>query len=453
MDAKRAWEATLGELELQMTKATFDTWLKNTCLVSFEDGCFVVGVPNAYAKDWLRHRLYATIKDTLTRIFGATVDLKFTLLQHQKRSHEIELLSDPRIGKSEPTSKSASRRIPYQNPKLNPKYTFDSFVVGNSNRLAHAAAKAVAENPARAYNPLYIYGGVGLGKTHLLQAIGGHFVGAGMHVVYIPAETFTNDMINAIQRKTTDAFRAKYRTIDALLIDDVQFVAGKEGTQEELFHTFNSLYESGHQIVLSSDRPPKAINSLEARLRSRFEWGLIADIQPPDLETRIAILRVKAEELGLHVDGIILETIAQKVTSNIRELEGALNRLCAYSRALRVPLGPTLVEQALGDILQRPHDLELPDILRVVADHYSISEETIKSKRRDKATSQVRQIIMYLAREETQFSLAQIGRELGGRDHTTILHGHGKIESLVETDDQLRRDVFTLKEMLYKDES
>ena len=260
-------------------------------------------------------------------------------------------------------------------------------------------------------------------------------------------------MINAIQRKTTDAFRAKYRTIDALLIDDVQFVAGKEGTQEELFHTFNSLYESGHQIVLSSDRPPKAINSLEARLRSRFEWGLIADIQPPDLETRIAILRVKAEELGLHVDGIILETIAQKVTSNIRELEGALNRLCAYSRALRVPLGPTLVEQALGDILQRPHDLELPDILRVVADHYSISEETIKSKRRDKATSQVRQIIMYLAREETQFSLAQIGRELGGRDHTTILHGHGKIESLVETDDQLRRDVFTLKEMLYKDES
>ena len=451
MDAKRAWEATLGDLELQMTKATFDTWLKNTRLASFEDGCFVVGVPNAYAKDWLRHRLYATIKDTLTRIFGSTVDLKFTLLQHQKDNGEIELLSDPRL--RQPALKTPSRRTAYQHPTLNPKYTFDSFVVGNSNRLAHAAAKAVTENPARAYNPLYIYGGVGLGKTHLLQAIGGHFVGEGMHVVYIPAETFTNDMINAIRTQTTDAFRAKYRTIDALLIDDVQFVAGKESTQEELFHTFNSLYETGSQIVLSSDRPPKAINSLEARLRSRFEWGLIADIQPPDFETRIAILRVKAEELGLHVDDSILETLAHKVTSNIRELEGALNRLFAYSRALRVPLGPTLVEQALGDILQRPHDLELPDILRVVSDHYGIPQETIKSKRRDKAISQARQIIMYLAREETSISLAKIGRELGGRDHTTVMHGHDKIESLVETDDRLRREVFTLREMLYKDQS
>ena len=450
MDAKRAWEATLGDLELQMTKATFDTWLKNTCLVSFEDGCFVVGVPNAYAKDWLRHRLYANIKDTLTRIFGATVDLKFTLLQRQENNDAIELLSSPRRGQ---TAKISSRRRPYQHPKLNRKYTFDSFVVGNSNRLAHAAAIAVTENPASAYNPLYIYGGVGLGKTHLLQAIGGHFVDEGMHVVYIPAETFTNDMINAIQRKTTDAFRAKYRSIDALLIDDVQFVAGKEGTQEELFHTFNSLYEDGHQIVLSSDRPPKAINSLEARLRSRFEWGLIADIQPPDFETRVAILRVKAEDMGLQTDDNILETIAHKVTSNIRELEGALNRLYAYSRALRVPLGPTLVEQALGDILQRPHDLELPDIMRVVSDHYGIPQETIKSKRRDKAISQARQIIMYLAREETSISLAKIGRELGGRDHTTVMHGHGKIESLVETDNRLRREVFTLREMLYKDQS
>ncbi|NLS79042.1 MAG: chromosomal replication initiator protein DnaA [Chloroflexi bacterium] len=442
MDAKRAWEATLGDLELQMTKATFDTWLKNTTLVSYEDGTFVIGVPNAYAKDWLRHRLLSTIKETLTRICGQTVEIKFALIQPQRQRDAVEILQRPTPG--------SMMRSEQMCPNLNPRYTFETFVVGNSNRLAHAAAYAAAKNPGKAYNPLFIYGGVGLGKTHLLHAIGSDYVHMNLDVLYIPAETFTNEMINAIRSQTTDDFRNKYRSPDVLLIDDVQFIGGKESTQEELFHTFNALYESGHQIVLSSDRPPKAISPLEERLRSRFEWGLIADIQPPDLETRIAILRVKAEDLSIEIDDDLLELVAHKVTSNIRELEGALNRIAAYAQALHVPATADVVEQALGGILGRPQVLSFTEILQAVASHYDIDAKSLKGKRRDKRVAEARQITMYLAREETKASLAYIGEELGGRDHTTVLHGHDKIESLIEADDQLRRNVFAIREALYK---
>ena len=333
---------------------------------------------------------------------------------------------------------------------LNPRYTFDNFVVGTSNRLAHAAALAVSENPARAYNPLYIYGGVGLGKTHLLQAIGARLLQRYSNILYVPAETFTNDMINAIGTQTTDAFRAKYRNLDLLLIDDVQFIAGKERTQEELFHTFNGLYESNHQIVLSSDRPPKAISTLEERLRSRFEWGLIADIQSPDLETRIAILRRKAQGLALTLSDSVLEAIAHKIPSNIRELEGALNRVVAYVQMLKIPLTPETALQALGDILDRPRNLTVSEISSAVAAHFSLEESSFTSRRRDKQVALARQVIMYLAREETTDSLTQIGQALGGRDHTTILHGHGKITADIEADDQLRKDVLTIRESLYK---
>ena len=443
MDAKRAWEATLGELELQMTKATFDTWLKNTSFVSYEDGTFVIGVPNAYAKDWLRHRLLSTIKETLTRIANETVEIKFALTPKIRGNGERELLSHPPVKKEE--------RLPQvEKPVLNSKYTFDNFVVGNSNMLAHAATVAVSENPANAYNPLFIYGGVGLGKTHLLQALGAYYVKQGLNVIYIPAETFTNDMVNAIRTQTTDDFRSKYRSGDALLIDDVQFIAGKESTQEEMFHTFNWLYESSRQIVLSSDRPPKAISPLESRLRSRFEWGLLADIQPPDLETRIAILEIKAEEHDIVLDKAVVELIAHKINTNIRELEGALTRLVAYKRMLRVPLGPSVVEDALSDILERPRDLNFGQILEAVSEYYGISEKRIIGKRRDKDTAHARHVIMYLAREETPASLSAIGNELGGRDHTTISHGHDKIASLIETDDQLRQDVFSIREALRK---
>jgi chromosomal replication initiator protein len=443
MDAKRAWEATLGELELQMTKATFDTWLKNTNFVSYEDGTFVVGVPNAYAKDWLRHRLLSTIKETLTRIAGETVEIKFALTPKNRGEEQSALLSRPAVKKAE--------AIPQvEEPILNSKYTFKNFVVGNSNMLAHAATVAVSENPAHAYNPLFIYGGVGLGKTHLLQALGAHYLDQGMKIIYIPAETFTNDMVNAIRTQTTDDFRSKYRSGDALLIDDVQFIAGKESTQEEMFHTFNWLYESNRQIVLSSDRPPKAISPLESRLRSRFEWGLLADIQPPDLETRIAILEIKAEEHDIALDNGVLELIAHKINTNIRELEGALNRLVAYKRMLNVPLSPGVVEDALGDILERPRDLNFDQILEAVSEYYAVPETKIVGKRRDKDTAHARHVVMYLAREETPASLSSIGNELGGRDHTTISHGHDKIESLIETDDQLRQDVFSIREALRK---
>ena len=448
MDAKRAWEAALGELQLQMTKATFDTWLKNTSVIAYEDNTFVIGVPNAYAKDLLRHRLLSTIKDTLIRIVGETVEIKFTLL-----------LPKPNNGVAETLHLSGNQRVSRNGngvAALNPRYTFDNFVVGNSNRLAHAAALAVAENPALAYNPLYIYGGVGLGKTHLLQAIGAHFrwnyvpAPQGLNILYISAETFTNEMINAIRTRTNDSFRAKYRNLDVLLIDDVQFIAGKESTQEELFHTFNSLYESNRQIVLSSDRPPKAISPLEERLRSRFEWGLIADIQPPDLETRIAILRVKAEGLAISPPDAVLETIAHKVPSNIRELEGALNRVVAYAQMLQVPLTSETALQALGDILERPRNLTVAEIIHEVVRHFDLDPAAIPGPRRDKRTALARQIIMYLAREETATSLAQIGQALGGRDHSTILHGHNRIAAEIEADDQLRRDVLSIREALYK---
>lgn len=451
MDPKRAWEATLGELELQMTKATFDTWLKHTTLLSYEDGTFVIGVPNAYAKDWLKHRLLSPIKETLTRLFGETVECKFALTPKQRDNTSKELLSKPTVARGT----GAVQSNPQQSGEAalaTTKYTFDNFVVGSSNMLAHAAASAVAENPAQAYNPLFIYGGVGLGKTHLLQALGATYLAKGLRVQYIPAETFTNDMVQAIRTQGTDDFRSRYRSGDALLIDDVQFIAGKESTQEELFHTFNWLYESGRQIVLSSDRPPKAISPLEARLRSRFEWGLIADIQPPDLETRMAILRVKAEELEMRLDDAVIDLIAHKVTSNIRELEGTLNRLLAYRQMLNVPLTMDIVEQTLSDILGRPKNLAFKDILDVVSSHYGLEAQVLRGRKRDKRTAQARQVVMYLAREETQSSLSQIGNELGGRDHTTVIHGHDKIETLIETDNDLRQDVFSIRETLHKND-
>ncbi len=445
MDASRAWEAALGDLQLQMAKATFDTWLKNTTVISYEDGTFVIGVPNAYAKDWLRYRLLSTIKETLIRIVGRTVEVKFALLPQKRGESAIESLQPPDLPRSASNGNNG-----HGLSTLNPRYTFDTFVVGNSNRLAHAAALAVAENPARAYNPLYIYGGVGLGKTHLLQAVGARYEPLGLNVLYVAAETFTNEMINAIRTQTTDAFRDKYRNLDCLLIDDVQFIAGKESTQEELFHTFNTLYESNRQIVLSSDRPPKAISPLAERLRSRFEWGLIADIQPPDLETRIAILRVKAEALAFRCSDAILETIAHKVPSNIRELEGALNRVAAYAQMLNTPLTPDIVSQALNDLLERPRNLTVSEILSIVTAFYGIDQESITGRRRDQQTARARQVVMYLAREETPESLTDIGQKLGGRDHTTVLHGHDKIASDIETDDQLRREIMSIREALYK---
>jgi chromosomal replication initiator protein len=332
---------------------------------------------------------------------------------------------------------------------LNGRYTFENFVVGASNRLAHAAALAVAEKPAHAYNPLFLYGGVGLGKTHLLHAIGNACERNGQQVLYVSSEEFTNDLINAIRNHTTQAFREKYRRIDVLMVDDIQFIAGKESTQEEFFHTFNTLHGQDKQIVVSSDRPPKALVTLEERLRSRFEWGLAADIQPPDFETRLAILRSKAERAGYRIPNDILETIARRVQSNIRELEGALTRVMAYANLSGLPLTTQLVDTALADLLPRRSEVQPQDLIRGVSDVFGIPVDRILGRDRSQDVALPRQIAMYLLREVANLSLPQIGDALGGRDHTTVMYACDKVSDLLERDDRLRRQVIKVREQVY----
>ena len=444
MKAEQTWQAALGELQLQMTKATFDTWVKNTSLVSCEDGTFVIAVQNGFAKDWLENRLLSIIKRTLVGIVGHAVEVKFIVRSKEKETGDpAPLLDFPDQGQP------LRAQQPQTEHHLNPKYRFENFIVGSSNRLPHAASLAVAENPAHAYNPLFIHGGVGLGKTHLLHAVGHHLLRRGARVLYVSSEEFTNDLINSIRRSTTDAFREKYRTIDVLLIDDIQFIAGKESTQEEFFHTFNTLHSADKQIVISSDRPPKAILTLEERLRSRFEWGLLVDIQPPDLETRIAILQNKAELQRLSVPADVLELIAHRVQSNIRELEGALNRALAYAKLTGIAVTVDVVQNALQDIATPKCTKEPDEILVIVANFYGMDVADIAGPRRSKRLIKPRQVAMYLLREETDSSLPQIGAVLGGRDHTTVMYGCDKIANAIEEDDQTRREVNTLRELLY----
>jgi chromosomal replication initiator protein len=437
MDSSAIWSAALGELQLQMTGATFDTWLRNTRLVTYEDGVFVVGVANGYAKDWLENRLLGIVKRTLGRLAGRTVGVKFVVWGEKPR----EALDLPLMEFALP-----SPAVPP--PLLNPRYRFDDFVVGSANRLAHAASLAVAEDPAGAYNPLFIYGGVGLGKTHLLTAIGHAAYAKGLYVLYVSSEEFTNDLIEAIRSHSTEAFRDKYRTAEVLLVDDVQFIAGKESTQEEFFHTFNALHSAGRQIVLSSDRPPKAMSTLEERLCSRFEWGLIADIQAPDLETRLAILRSKCPAGDRGVPDDVLLLIASQVQSNIRELEGALNRVLALSSLSGQPLDVDVAKAALDSLLPSRISVSTDAVIEAVARRYQIELAELLGPSRRVAVARPRQIAMYLLRSETGSSLPQIGSLLGGRDHTTVLYGCDRIEDLLGEDDSLRRDVMALRHAL-----
>jgi chromosomal replication initiator protein len=335
-------------------------------------------------------------------------------------------------------------------PRLNARYTFSTFIVGSGNQLAHAASLAVAEAPGHAYNPLFLYGGVGLGKTHLLHAIGHTALENGMTVLYVSSETFTNEMINAIRYRTNEEFRAKYRSADVLLVDDIQFIAGKDSTEEEFFHTFNSLYESNKQIVMCSDRPPKAIVSLEERLRSRFEWGLIADIQPPDLETRVAILRAKADLSQRMVPDDVIQYLASRVQSNIRELEGSLNRLLAFSQLQRMPLTNDTAKAALANIATdaRQRRVSIDDVLNAVAEYYRISLDDLRGKQRDKHIVVPRHVAMYLMRQETEASLLEIGQSLGGRDHSTVLHGCEKISREVNENTALRKEVLAIRQQI-----
>jgi chromosomal replication initiator protein len=442
------WQTALGELQRQMTRPTFDTWLKSTHGVALDDQALVVSVPTTYARDWLDKRLRPTVEQAVTEAAGQPLVCRFVVRDAADgpaapRARDQAPYEQPALPTELP-----GVRLP-ATPPLNPRYTFDTFVVGGGNRLAHAAAQAVSEHVAGRYNPLFIYGGVGLGKTHLLHAIGHATLTRGLTVLLVSSEKFTNDLVNAIRTHSTEDFRAVYRAADVLLLDDIHFIAGKESTQEEFFHTFNALHSNDRQIVLTSDRPPHAIATLEDRLRSRFQWGLQVDVAPPDFETRMAILRAKADRQGYAVSDGVIEIIANAVQHNVRELEGALNRVIAYAQCNRQPLTADTARRALADLMIRREPPAPGTVLRVVAEYYGLTEEDLLGRSRASKVAEPRQVAMYLLREETDASFPTIGDALGGRDHTTILHGCEKIGRLVDQDAKLRRDIMQLRERLY----
>jgi chromosomal replication initiator protein len=455
MNAEQAWQSVLGQLQMEMPRASFDTWVRDTKPISYQNGRLVIGVRNAYARDWLENRLASTVSRLLVGIVNASVNVDFVVNGNEyepvgEEKPSVRMQPDSYDRDYVMVNGSVDVYDPPSRPSnMNPRYLFETFVVGSGNRLAHAACLAVAEKPARAYNPLFLYGGVGLGKTHLLHAIGNACHQRGLNVLYVSSEEFTNDMINAIRTHTNQAFREKYRSADVLLVDDIQFIAGKESTQEEFFHTFNTLHGQDKQIIVSSDRPPKALNTLDERLRSRFEWGLTADIQPPDLETRLAILRSKAERSGRQIPDDILETIARRVQSNIRELEGALNRVLAFSDLSGTLMTPNLVDMALADLLPQRNDIAPEKIIELVAKEWQTTVDALIGRDRSQKVAQPRQVAMYLLRKETDASLPQIGEVLGGRDHTTVMYAIEKIASDIETKTDLRKRVVNVKQQLY----
>ena len=455
MEAVQAWQATLGQLQMQMPKSSYDTWVKKTSVINYEEKHFTIGVQNAYARDWLESRLSSTVQQLLSGIMNEPQEVQFIVHLpnfEEKRLEDITLDEQYLSDSNEENGKvqASDDQMPVKEAnRVNGRYTFDNFVVGPSNRLAHAACLAVAEAPARAYNPLFLYGGVGLGKTHMLHAIGRNVQLMGQKVLYVSSEEFTNDYINSVRTHTPMVFRERYRTIDVLMIDDIQFLMGKEQTQEEFFHTFNTLYHLEKQIIISSDRSPKSLATLEERLRSRFEWGLIVDIQPPDLETRIAILRSKAERAGRKIDDDILELIARKIQSNIRELEGGLNRIMAYMDLMGQTLSLSLVNTALADLVPQRNSVSVENVLQVVAKVFRVEQARLLGRERSRVVALPRQVAMYVLREDGNMSLPQIGEAFGGRDHTTVMHACKKISGLIEIDDKVRRQVIEIREILF----
>jgi chromosomal replication initiator protein len=499
MQANQVWQAVLSELRGGMAQHEFDTMLKTSTIAAFDDGKAVVAMPNAYAAEWSETRLTSAVERIMGQIVGYPVTVRFgvrdgegyympanggrgnTILGSSGnggnggKDHGVfptlTTVAAGGNGAGGGIADGSEGRGPARKPPtprfgaiqselnmddstpLNPRYMFEYFIVGSGNRLAHAASLAVADSPGHAYNPLFLYGGVGLGKTHLLHAIGHQAMQrfGNVRVLYVSSEKFTNDMINAIRENTNEEFRNRYRHIDILLIDDIQFIAGKESTQEEFFHTFNALHSSGKQIVISSDRPPRAILTLSDRLRSRFEGGLIADIQPPDLETRIAILRAKGESQQIPVPTEVTDYVARQVVSNIRELEGALNRVIAYAMLNQKPLTVEVAAQALNDLAlnTRRRTITPGRIIEAVAGFYNMEIDDLKAKSRTREVVLPRQVAMFIIREETDTSLTDIGAEFGNRDHTTVMHACTKIERDMDKDNQLRQAVLTIRQMLH----
>ena len=450
--SKEVWKAVLGELQLQLPRPTFETWLKQTEGVSCDDQSLVVEVPTPFAVAWLERRMYQSIQKTVEKITHQPLDVQF-----QVKSGTIQQTVEPPSVNLRPVSSGSNGQggtsygLTSRLPNLSPKYTFGSFVVGSSNQLAYSAAQAVSEAPGRGYNPLFIYSGVGLGKTHLLHAIGHICAGRGLSVLYATSEQFTNEFISAIRNRTTEEFRHRYRSVQVLLMDDVHFLSGKDQTNEGFFHTFNDLHNSGNQVVITSDRPPKALALLEDRLRSRFEWGLITDIQPPNLETRMAILISKAEQMGVALAESVIELIAKRVQKNVRELEGSLNRVVAFSQLMNCPVNLETTSRILDDLNSDAarHSIDPEQIIQAVSSNFKVSPEELLGRRRTKKIAQARQVAMYLLIYELELSPTQVGRLLGGRDHATVIHGAGKINGEINEDGQLRQDVLTTKEAIF----
>jgi chromosomal replication initiator protein len=449
MNPRQVWQAVLGDLQVRLPAHDFKTWLKGTSLRSLEEGVAVVSVPHEFARVNVQKKFGVEISGSLKTLLGRPVEVQFQV--NGAAAREGAPSRGEAAGEAEPAQPELPNGFSPGTP-LNQRYTFDNFIVGSNNRMAYAACQAVSEHPAESYNPLFLYGGVGLGKTHLLHAVGNRALRRqGMQVLYVSSEQFTNDLINSIREHRTDDFRARYRSIDILLIDDIQFIAGKESTQEEFFHTFNHLHGANKQLVMTSDRPPKAILTLEDRLRSRFEWGLMTEVKLPDLETRMAILRNKAESQRVNLPDDVLDFVARKVQSNIRELEGALNRVVALAKLNGAPITLTTAGEALDEVAlaHRKRQLTPAQVVGTVATYFGLEPKQLQGKTRSRDIVVPRQVAMYIMREDTGQSLAEIGSALGGRDHTTVMHGCAKMERDIESDDKLRRDVLTIRESLY----
>ncbi len=481
MNLAKIWSTALGTLQVQTSRQEFNTWLRIASLLALENGIATIGAPSAFFKEGLEKRYISSLREVLSDLVGVPVQVRIVIAPSQTAradakpgTREYEQDTEAMNGFDQHShngvgsghngvASGAGVQRPMQqldlttamrSGVLNSRYTFDRFIIGSSNRLASAACMAVAEHPAMAYNPLFLYGGVGLGKTHLLHAIGNYALDRDpeISVMYVSSEKFTNDLINSIRRQQTEEFRLRYRSIDILLIDDIQFIAGKESTQEEFFHTFNTLHSAGKQIVISSDRPPKAILTLEERLRSRFEWGLIVDVQLPDLETRTAILRAKAEQMLGYIPAEVIDFLAHRIQSNIRELEGCLNRVVAYAQMYGTTVSVETAGAALADLLDnsRRKRITTDAILREVADFYGCDLRALQGRGRSRNIVVPRQVAMYLLREETESSLMDIGKSLGGRDHTTVIYGCDKISEEIATDSRLRQEVMTIRDRLYQ---
>jgi len=447
MGSETLWDQALQHIEGRVPKQVFDTWFLPVRLQGIEESSVRLEVPNKFFADWLGQHYYELLSEALSTASGGVGEVDITFVPGGKALGDGTSIAPPTVaGRGAPSTRQ--RRT----PQLNPKYSFKSFVVGASNQFAHAASMAVADAPARAYNPLFIYGGVGLGKTHLLNAIGNHVAERfDLRIAYVTTEQFTNEVINSIRYDKMIELRKRYRNIDMLLVDDVQFLAGKERTQEEFFHTFNTLYEARKQIVLSSDRFPKEMPDMEERLRSRFEWGLIADLQPPDVETRIAILRKKSEDEGIGLPEDVIQYLAANMKSNIRELEGSLVRLGAYASLTGQAIAMEMAKNVLRDIIgEKKKIITMDDIEDAVASRFHVKIAEIRSRRRSKTLVHPRQIAMYLCRELTDSSFPEIGRHFGGKDHTTIIHACKQIAKAKETDTALKATLESLKNEIAK---